>query len=162
MTAPVFALDRVFDAPREQVFQAHAELDRLSQWWGPKGFAWVEGKLDFRPGGLFHYRMRAPNGADMWGRFAYREIATPERIVFLNAFSDPSGAAVRAPFAAGWPLEVENTLTFEDLGGRTRLSLRGSPHAASPEECALFGSFEASMAAGFGGTLDQLADYLAR
>ena len=63
-------------------------------------------RLDFRPGGIFHYGMRSPDGRDMWGKFVYREIVAPERIVFVNSFSDESGATVRAPFAADWPLGV--------------------------------------------------------
>jgi uncharacterized protein YndB with AHSA1/START domain len=44
--------------------------------------------LDLRPGGVFHYGLRSPNGHDMWGKFVYREIVAPERIVFVVSFAD--------------------------------------------------------------------------
>src|SRR5580704_13391744 len=70
-----FAITRVFDAPREQVWKAFTESERLMRWWGPKGFTMQVAKLDLRPGGVFHYCMRSPDGRDMWGKFVYREIA---------------------------------------------------------------------------------------
>ena len=57
---------RTFDAPRETVWRAWTELERLARWWGPKGFEMLSTKLDLRPGGMFHYGMRAPNGHEMW------------------------------------------------------------------------------------------------
>ncbi len=48
-------------------------------------------RLDARPGGIFHYSMRAPDGREMWGKFVYREVAAPEKIVFVNSFSDEQG-----------------------------------------------------------------------
>ncbi|HEU0018435.1 MAG TPA: SRPBCC domain-containing protein, partial [Methyloceanibacter sp.] len=59
-TSRAFVISRVFEAPRDLVWKAYSELDALKQWWGPKGFTWVTGTLDFRPGGIFHYGMRSP------------------------------------------------------------------------------------------------------
>lgn len=157
-----FVLSRVFDTPRELVWEAHSQLDRLKHWWGPKGFTWIAGTLDFRPGGKFHYGMRSPGGQEMWGRFVYSEIVKPERIVFINSFSDRDGELVRAPFAGNWPLEVSNTLTLAEEAGKTRLTLRGAPINASEEEKRMFASMFASMNAGFSATYDQLTAYLAK
>ena len=71
---PTFSLSRVFAAPRAKVWRAYTELDELSKWWGPKGFTWLRGTLELKPGGMFHYGMRAPTGQEMWGKFVYREI----------------------------------------------------------------------------------------
>jgi uncharacterized protein YndB with AHSA1/START domain len=49
-----FVIARVFDAPRDLVFKAHADCGHLKHWWGPKGFTLRVCKLDFRPGGVFH------------------------------------------------------------------------------------------------------------
>ena len=161
-----FVLTREFDAPRELVWKAWSEPERLAQWWGPKGFAMLVAKLDFRAGGSFHYCMEAPGGGPMsgkmWGKFAYREIVAPERIVFVNSFSNAEGGLTRHPLSATWPLEVLNVLTFAEKDGRTTLTLRGGPINATAEERATFlGAFE-GMQKGFGGTLDQLAAYLAQ
>ena len=155
-------ITRTFDAPRELVFKAFAEAERLARWWGPKGCTIQVSALDFRPGGVFHYRMALPDGHDMWGRFAYREIVPPERIVWINSFSDPAGNLARAPFGDTIPLEILNTVTLEAQNGKTVLSLHSSPINATPEEVATFEGMLDSMQQGWGGTWDQLETYLAQ
>jgi uncharacterized protein YndB with AHSA1/START domain len=129
---------------------------------GPKGCSIAVHQLDFRPGGLFHYAMRWHGGHEMWGKSVYREIAPPERIVFVNSFSDAKGDTVRSPYHAKWPLEILNTLTLTEHEGKTTLSLRGGPINATEEEFNIFESFRESMQKGFGGTFDQLEEYLAK
>jgi uncharacterized protein YndB with AHSA1/START domain len=154
-------ITRVFDAPRELVWQAFTEADRLARWWGPTGFAMLVSRLDLRPGGVFHYSMRSPDGRVMWGRFVYREIAAPERLVFVNSFSDDEGNVIRSPFSPTWPLEVLNTLTLSETGGRTTVTLRGGPINSTEEERETFWNAQDSLRQGFAGTFDQLAAYLA-
>ena len=158
-----FVITRVLDASRERVFQAFSEAERLAQWWGPAGCTIEVKKLEFRAGGSFHYCMKSPMG-EMWGRFTYREIAAPERIVFINAFSDPQGEITRAPFPGFqlWPLEVLNTVTLEEQGGKTTLTLSGGPINATDEEVAMYKSGFDSMRQGFSGTWSQLESYLSR
>jgi uncharacterized protein YndB with AHSA1/START domain len=157
-----FVITRNFDAPRELVFKAWTEAARLKEWWGPRGFEMLSLKLDLRSGGVFHYCMRAPNGSEMWGKFVYREIAAPERVVFVVSFSDVKGGLTRHPLSPSWPLEVLNTLTFTEHGGKTTLRLQSHPINATDEERKTFEAGHRSMQQGFGGTLDQLAAYLAK
>ena len=157
-----FVISRLFDAPRELVFKAQAESERLERWWGAKGFTTRIIKLDFRPGGVFHYSMRTPDGHEMWGKFVYREILAPERIVFINSFADKEGNTIQAPFSQTWPLEVLNTLTFSEHAGKTTLTIRSVPYKATKEERETFETELDSMRQGFNGYLDRLADYLAR
>lgn len=158
-----FVITRTFDAPRELVWRAFAQGEALAQWWGPKGFAMTVLGFELRPGGSFHYRMDGPNGFTMWARFAYREIVEPERVVFVSSFSDEAGTIQRAPFFDGrWPLEVLTTVTFSEAGGKTTLTLRAAPIAATEVEQQTFvGNFE-SMTQGFGNAFDQLAEHLAQ
>ncbi|WP_119679415.1 SRPBCC family protein [Indioceanicola profundi] len=156
-----FTITREFDASREAVFRAWTEPEQLERWWGPVGFALTVAGIDPRPGGTFLYRMRNDAGFDMWGRFVYREIVRPERMVYVSSFSDPSGGIVRAPFSAEWPLETLSTMVFEDLGGRTRLHLHGVPINAAEAEIRTFKAGHESMRQGWGGTMDQLAAHLA-
>jgi uncharacterized protein YndB with AHSA1/START domain len=156
-----FVVTRVFDAPRALVWKAWTEADRLAQWWGPKGCAISVRKLDLRPGGMFHYSMKGADGREMWGKFVYREIVKPERIVFVNSFSDENGGTARMPWMPGFPLEVLNTQTFTEQGGKTTVTLRGGPINATEEERRLFESMFENMQKGFAGTFDQLADHLA-
>ena len=103
-----FTLTRSFSAPRERVWKAWTSAEALAQWWGPKGAAIRVIKLEFKVGGVFHYAMSFQPGApEMFGRFIYREIAAPHRIVFVNSFSDADGGITRAPFPqleGKWPL----------------------------------------------------------
>ncbi len=80
----VLVITRVFDAPRDLVFKAWTEPERLMRWWGPKGFTTPFCKVDLRPGGVFHYCLRSPEGRDVWGKGVYREIVEPERIIYTD------------------------------------------------------------------------------
>jgi uncharacterized protein YndB with AHSA1/START domain len=155
-------LQRVFNAPRKIVFEAFTKSEHLNEWWGPKGFTMHTVKLDLRPGGIFHYRMKSPEGFQMWGKFVYREIIKPEKMVFVVSFSDEHGGITRHPMSATWPLEVLNTLTLEEENGKTTLTLRGAPINASEEEIKTFESNFPGMEQGFKGTFDQLEEFLAK
>jgi uncharacterized protein YndB with AHSA1/START domain len=158
-----FVITRSFDAPRDLVWQAVSESERLAQWWGPKGFTVTVFGFEFRPGGIFHYRMENPGGFTMWGKFTYREITAPERIVFVNAFSDEAGNLTRAPFFDGrWPLEILNTLTLSERDGATTVTLRSHPIDATDDEVQTFKSNLPSMGQGFGNAFDQLEEHLAK
>jgi uncharacterized protein YndB with AHSA1/START domain len=145
------------------VWRAWTNAESLARWWGPKGCTIRVLKLDLRPGGLFHYAMAVQPGQDMYGRFVFREIVAPERLVFVNSFSDAAGGITRAPFPAlngKWPLEVLNVVTFAEQGGRTTLTLRGGPINATEEERRIFEGHADSLRQGFGGSFDQLAAFL--
>ncbi|HVS93852.1 MAG TPA: SRPBCC domain-containing protein [Mucilaginibacter sp.] len=159
-TKPELVITRVYNAPRDLVYKAWSNAEALAQWWGPKGAALNVKKLDFRAGGIFLYGMNL-NGAQMWGIFRYREIAEPERIVFVNSFSDEDGNIIRAPFHQAWPLEILNNLTLDELDGKTRLTLKGGPINATDEEMQIFAASISQMEGGFNGTFDQLEEYLA-
>jgi uncharacterized protein YndB with AHSA1/START domain len=154
---------REFDAPRELVWKAFTASEHMKQWWGPKGFVVFASRMDFRPGGTYHYGMRAPDGSAMWGLFRYREITPPERMVFVSSFSDEAGSVARHGLHMDWPLEMLTTFTFEELpGNKTLFTTRSRPLDATADEVKTFDSHHDSMRQGWGGTLDGLAAYLAK
>ena len=155
-----FIISREFNAPRNRVWQAWTEPERLQQWFSPKGFSVLAAKLDLRAGGTYHYGMRTPDGKEMWGKWLIREVAKPERLVFVNTFSDAQGGLTRHPFAPDWPQKMLSTVTFEDLGKRTRLTIRWEPIEASDAEINTFDSGRPSMTQGWGGTFENLTAYL--
>jgi len=157
-----FEISRVYDAPRQRVWQAWTEPERLRQWWGPRGFKVHTCKVDLRPGGTFHYGMKAPDGSDMWGKFVYREIMAPERLVFVVSFSDPQGGVTRHPMSPNWPQYLVSTVEFIDQGGKTRVKVTWSPHEASEAERKVFEEGRPGMQQGWTGTLDQLETYLSK
>lgn len=165
MSDNALVITREFRAPLSLVWAALSEEDRLSQWWGPKGFIWLSSKLDFRPGGFFLYGMQAPadmGSGEMWGRFDYDEIVPQERIVFRSGFADSEGNILRPPFSNLFPMQIENVWTLEEMGSNTRLTLRGTPYNASQEEIDFFIGMRSNMQQGFAGTFEQLEAYLAK
>ena len=108
---------RIFDAPRELVFKAWTEPERLKRWWGPFNFTNPVCEADARPGGAIRIHMCAPGGTVYPMTGVYREIAAPERLVFTSAALDESGNPM---------FEVLNTVTFEDQDGKTKLTLHAS------------------------------------
>ncbi len=158
-----FVISRVFDAPRELVWSAFTDPERMKHWWGPKGFTVIASKMDLRPGGSYHYGMKAPDGTPMWGKFVYREIAPPERMVLVNSFSDEAGGITRHPLSPTWPLQLLSTFIFEEQpGGKTQFTLRWAAYDATAEEQKTFDASHDSMRQGWGGTMEQLAAYLAK
>jgi uncharacterized protein YndB with AHSA1/START domain len=156
-----FVISRVFDAPRDRIWKAWTEPERLKQWWGPKGFKVHTCKVELRPGGVFLYGMKAPDGGDVWGRFVYREIVAPKRLVFIVSFSDPQGGMTRHPGSPNWPLQMLSTVEFEEQGkGKTKVTVTWLPHEATDIERKTFDEGRDSMKQGWGGTFDQFADYL--
>jgi uncharacterized protein YndB with AHSA1/START domain len=156
-----FVLTRVFDAPRALVWQAWTEEAHLARWFGPVGFTITTSQFDFRPGGMFHYCMQSAVGYAMWGKWVFREIVAPERIVLVSSFSDAEGNLTRHPMSPIWPLETLSTTTLTEQDGKTTLTLRWSAINANAAEVAIFNSSHAGMQQGWTGTMDQLTAYLA-
>jgi uncharacterized protein YndB with AHSA1/START domain len=158
-----FVISRVLDAPRSLVWKAFTEPERMREWWGPKGFTVIHSKMDLRPGGTYHYGLKAPNGSVMWGKFVFREVAEPDRMVLITSFSDEAGGVTRHPLNEGWPLQMLSIFTFEEQpGGKTKFTVRWSPHNASEAERQTFEAGRDSMRMGWSGTIEQLEAYLAK
>lgn len=157
-----FHFSRTCDAPRTLVYQAWSEAERLAKWWGPKGFDLEVKKLDFQPGGIFHYRMHNAAGHEMWGKFVYVETTAPQRIVYISSFSDPAGNTTSAPFKLDFPLEVYNIVTFSERDGKTTVELAAGPLNATLAQRAVYEDMFASMNQGFSATFDQMEAYLAQ
>jgi uncharacterized protein YndB with AHSA1/START domain len=157
-----FSISRVFDAPRDLVWKAVTEPERLAHWWGPKGFTMLVCDVDLRPGGVFRYAMRSPDGHEMWGQWVYREIVPPERLSSVVSFTDEHGKIMRHPGSPAWPLEVLNNMTLSEQNGKTTMTISGYPINATEEERKTYDAGHGSMKQGFTGTLDQLEAYLAK
>jgi uncharacterized protein YndB with AHSA1/START domain len=107
--------------------------------------------------------MTAPDGSDMWGKFTYREIEAPKKLVFIVSFSDPKGGVTRHPGMESWPLQTLSTVSFEEQGkNKTKVSVQWTPHEATEAERKTFDEGRDSMKQGWTGTMDQFADYLKR
>jgi uncharacterized protein YndB with AHSA1/START domain len=156
-----FTIERVFDAPRELMFTLWTEASHLQHWFGPKGVELFHCTNDLRPGGVMHYGMRTPDGGTMWGRWVYREIVPPRKLVFVLSFSDENQGLTRAPFDETWPREMLSTITFAEEGpAKTRVTVQKAAIHASDAERRTFEAGHASMKGGWTGTFEQLERYL--
>ena len=159
---PPFVITREFNAPRELVWKAWTEREQMMQWFGPKGCTIPVAKMDFRVGGEFHYCMRMPDGNDMWGKWIFREIVAPEKILLANSFADKDGNLTRPPFPGAWSLQMLTETTFTEREGKTTIHLKWFPLDATAEEIKTFDAMRGSFSQGWKGTFDQLAEFLAK
>ena len=138
---------RVFDAPRELVFEAWTDPEQVVQWWGPRGFTTTIQEMDVRPGGVWRFVMHGPNGTNYDNKVVFVEVVKPERLVYDHGPGDESDSP-----------QFHVTVTFEEEGGRTRLTLRLVFASAAERDSAVeFGALE-----GGNQTLERLAEHLAK
>ncbi len=161
MSAAQIVITRRLKAPRALVWRCLSEREHFEKWWGPASHTTRAARFEFRPGGFCHYSMSA-GGEAMWGRFLYLEMEAPQRLVFINAFSDAGGALTRAPWEPNWPLEMHNTLELSEADGETTATLTVRPVGEDDVEADVFRRDIDSMHAGFGETFNQLETLLAR
>jgi uncharacterized protein YndB with AHSA1/START domain len=145
--ARMFVTTRVFDSPRELVFEAWTNPNHLVQWWGPNGFTTTIRAIDVRPGGVWRFVMHGPDGVDYENRIVYDEIMKPERLVYRH----PGGEDVE-------PVQIQVTVTFEDYDGKTKLTMKMLFASAAERErvAEKYGAVEGAKQ-----TLERLAEHLA-
>lgn len=154
-----FVVSRLVDAPRERVWKAWTDPAELGKWFGPKGFETFHSRLDFRPGGTYHYGIKGGD-VEMWGKWTFREIEPPSRLHFIQAFSDKDGGLGSHPMAPTWPKQTLSTILFQDFGPKTLVTVYWAPHEASEAELKTFRDNMAGMNQGWEGTWERLDAHL--
>lgn len=139
------SMSRVFDAPRDLVFKAYTDPAQIPHWWGPRGVTTIVETMEVTPGGAWRYIHRGADGAEHAFRGEYREVVPPERIVSTFEFEPMPGHI------------VVDTATFEDLGGKTRLTVTSLFQSAADFD----GMIESGMESGATESWDRLAELLA-
>jgi uncharacterized protein YndB with AHSA1/START domain len=145
-------ITRVFDAPRELVWQAWTDPEHMKRWWGPQHFTAPACKIDLRVGGHYHFCMRSPEGQEFWNTGVYREVVAPSRLVYTSNFADEKGNIVPAShyhLPGEWPAEMVVTVTLEEHEGKTTMTMRqqGVPAGVMSEMTSM----------GWNGSFDKLA-----
>jgi uncharacterized protein YndB with AHSA1/START domain len=102
-------LQRVFDAPRDMVWDAFTKPELLKRWFGPRGWSLDICELDLRVGGGFRFVLLGPSGKQMGMRGVYREVVPPERSVHMESFDS-------------FPGESQVTAILTEEGGQTTLT----------------------------------------
>lgn len=158
-----FVITHEFAAKRDVVWKAWTEREQLMKWFGPKGSTMTVANLDFRVGGTFHYCQRINEKMELWGKFIYREIVPPEKLVWLNSFSDKDGGLTKNPFSkAPWPMQMLTEATFLESNGRTIVAVKSAPFEATAEESQTFNAAVGGMTQGWTGVFQQFAEFLAK
>jgi uncharacterized protein YndB with AHSA1/START domain len=103
---------RIIEGPRPLVFEAYTDPRHLSQWWGPDGFTTTTRAFEFRPGGVWDFVMHGPDGIDYPNWIEWREIAPPERLVFLHGDRRDD------------PQAFVSTVTLMERDGATEVTMR--------------------------------------
>ena len=109
--------------------------------------------------------MQTPDGTQMWGKWVFKKIAPPKRLVWLHSFADEAGNPTRHPLSPTWPLTLLSTVTFDEDAeqpGNTLVTVRWATHDANPVEQATFDMSHPSMQMGWMGTFAQLQAFLAQ
>ena len=104
----IIRLERIFDAPRDQVWRAWTEPELIAQWWG-RGRKTVIEVMEVRKGGHWHFVVEGKSGTQSL-RGRYREVTPPSRFVWTTEWD-------------GMPGYVSiDTVELVDLGdGRTKI-----------------------------------------
>jgi uncharacterized protein YndB with AHSA1/START domain len=135
---------RVFDAPRELVFDAFTKPELVKRWLlGPDGWSLAVCDIDLRVGGAFRYVWRNDaDGQEFVVSGVYLDIVRPERIVHTERFDDPA-----------YPGESRETWTFDERDGSTKFTMTMLYDSAEARNRAL----ESGMAQGAAASYDRLA-----
>jgi len=153
VTSPIdreILITRVFDAPRELVFAAWTDPQRVAQWWGPKGYSSFACEIDLRVGGVFSLRMQGPDGVVYPCTGVFREVVKPERIVYTG----PSEK--NHPCGAGLPPNAIVTVNFVEHDRKTTLTIHARLESAADRDAAV----DAGFVPGWDSTLERLAELL--
>ncbi|MEH1803616.1 MAG: SRPBCC domain-containing protein [Nostoc sp.] len=147
-------ITRIFNAPRELVFQVWTDPKHVAQWWGPKGFTTRVTELDLRPGGKWRYVMIGPDGTEYPVKGVFREIVPLERIVTSDEFDEGFEKIVNADLPRG----IVMTAIFEDLAGKTKLTLQIMHESVEDR----FKHEQMGVIAGWNSSFDCLDEFLAK
>ena len=139
---------RLLDAPRELVWNVFTDPKHLAQWWGPDGFTTTTSAYECKPGGVWRFVMHGPDGRDYENRITFEVVEPPKRLVYRH------GGEVGVE-----PVQFRTTVTFEDLGGKTRLTMRGVFPSAAERDRVIR---EYGAAEGMQQTLARLNDYVSK
>ena len=145
-----FVVEREFTAPRALLFQGFTHPEHLKCWWAPQPYAIPTCTIDLRPGGIWHYSMRSPEGQEHWARSVYREIVPPEKLVYTSTFADEHANPIE-----GMP-EHLTTMIFTEEAGKTKVTARVQFTSAA----ALSVAIDMGMQQGMNMTWDYLVRYV--
>lgn len=102
---------RIFDAPRDLVWEVWTNPKHTALWWGPTGFTNTIYEMDVRVGGTFRFMMHSGDGVDFPNQITYLEVVKPERLVYDHGNYEN-------------PKMFHATINFVEANGKTKITMR--------------------------------------
>jgi uncharacterized protein YndB with AHSA1/START domain len=135
---PTIVITREFEAPPARVFRAYTEPDLLEQWLGPRRLSMRIDQFDARTGGSYRYVHVEQDGtAEYAFRGVFHEVRPVDRIVQTFTFEGyPDGVSLE-------------TATFEDLGGRTRVTTKSVMDSIDARDAMIASGMEGGVREGY-------------
>lgn len=113
LDARTLRFERVFNAPREKVWQAWTDPAHVGNWWGPDGFTTTTREIDVRSGGHWRFVMHGPDGRDYLNLIRFIEVAKPKRLVYAHAGEGDTA-----------DISFQTSIEFIEQQGKTRLTMK--------------------------------------
>ena len=114
------SITRLFNAPRELVWEAWTKPEHITHWWGPIGFSTTTHEMNLKPGGIWRFMMHGPDGRNYANKIIFIEVAEPELLVYKHSGEEDTE-----------DIRFHVTVNFEKQGNKTKLTM-----------CSLFDSAE--------------------
>lgn len=141
-----FTMSRLFDAPRERVWQVVNDPELIPEWWGPRRLTTVVDKMDLKVGGVWRYLQTDAKGNEFAFNGLYKEIEAPERLSYTFEFEPLAGHI------------STDTITFEEQpDGKTLITSEKTFESLEDLE----GMLQSGMEDGAVETWDRLEELLA-
>jgi uncharacterized protein YndB with AHSA1/START domain len=139
---------RTFDVSPETVWNAWTDPKIISLWWGPRGFSTTTETMEMKPDGVWKFTMHGPDGRDYKNKIIYIEVSKPTRLVYRHAGDEETE-----------PVSFQVTVTFDKVGGKTKMTMRMMFDSAVELERVQkeYGAIE-----GLEQTLERLSEYIVK
>lgn len=160
----IFVINRSFKADIKDLFDMWVNPEHFACWMGPTGSSMNFLSVDAKVGGHSHYEMTDAAGNTMYGLIEYKEINSPNTLVYAQSFCDKNKNLCKPFFAPTWPDVMLTTVQFTEEGdGEIRITLQWEVYGdATKEECKTFKTAKTGMTGGWTGTFDKLEEYISK
>ncbi len=142
---------RIFDAPRQLVFDAFTKPDLVRRWLlGPSGWTMPVCEIDLKVEGTYRYVWRKPGVNDMGIGGVFREIVSPSRLVATEKFDE-----------SWYPGEALTTTVFAEEGKTTKVTIKILYESKEARDVARRSGMEHGMVAGYNRLEELLSSHTA-
>jgi uncharacterized protein YndB with AHSA1/START domain len=149
-------ITREFDAPKELVYRAWTTPELIKQWWSGNQGVTTLAEVDLRVGGRWRYVHQDHDGFEVAFHGEFREIVPTERIVSTEVYEGASQPVEGDTYPPGEDQGTVNTITFEEVDGRTRLTMLVECPSKDVRDAIMESGMEVGMQEGFA-KLEQVA-----